>query len=87
MTEASFIVRRLDRSRAVEVNPWARAIAADGDKPKWPRCRRRRPALDRIVQSCGDEGAHADAPGSCFAAHLCRKPVFKRDRRSHVCIA
>jgi hypothetical protein len=75
--EASFVVSRVDGSRPIEIDTRSRTVAVNGNQPERPRRLRRLPALERIVERPGDEGAHADALGGRRAAHLRRHPVVK----------
>lgn len=87
MTVAGFVVRSLDRSRTVEVNPWQRSVAAGGDQPERHRWRVRRTSLEGIIQRCSDKGAYTDPLRGGLTPHLSCEAVFQRDRNSHLCTA
>ena len=63
MTETGGVVVRLDGPRSIEIDTRAQTVTDDDDQPERPRRFPRRPALERIVERPGDEGAYADAPG------------------------
>ena len=81
-SEPKLVFNDVKRARPVEVNTATRSAATNCDKPK-RRLARRLAALERIVQRPGDEGAHAQALFSSFAAYLRGKLVIKRNCRSH----
>ena len=83
MAKMGLVVRHLDCSRPIKIDPRSRAVPANRNQPKRSGRFRWRPPLERIVQRLRDEGAHADALRGRLTTHLHREPVFKRNGRSH----
>ena len=82
-----FVLLCVERPWAVEINAGARADAAHGYQPKRRRLRALLAAFQGIVQSLGDEGAHAEARRLSGPPHLLGSLVVQGNRRSHDALA